>query len=53
MDENLKEIYFDEYCPKCKYSELSESEDPCWDCLENPYRENSHKPEYYKPKEES
>lgn len=39
-----KEVLFNEYCPKCKHYEKSESEDPCWDCLDQGWNENSHKP---------
>lgn len=49
--EQTKEVYFDFYCPKCEYDKLSESEDPCWNCLENPYNDSSHKPTYFKEKE--
>lgn len=42
--ENYKEVYFDEYCGKCQYNELKESEDPCTECLENPVNVDSHKP---------
>ena len=38
-----KEVYFDQYCPTCKYSDLSEDQDPCWDCLEEPMNYDSHK----------
>lgn len=31
--ENEHIVKFDKYCEKCKSKELSESEDPCWDCL--------------------
>lgn len=44
MQNELKEVYFGEYCNKCVFLELSESEDPCWDCLKQPVNEHSHKP---------
>lgn len=44
MDLIYKEVYFDQYCPKCKYNTLSESNDPCHDCLNYGYNKNSHKP---------
>ena len=46
---DTKEIAFDEYCKKCKFKDLSESEDPCWDCLENPMGYNTRKPIKFKP----
>lgn len=39
-----KEVFFDEYCSKCKNYECKEDEDPCHECLENPVNEHSHKP---------
>ncbi len=51
MEQNSeKEVFFDEYCPKCEFSEYAENQDPCWDCLANPVNENSHKPTEYKEK---
>lgn len=44
MDQDLKEVYFDEYCQTCKYEMLKECEMPCCDCLCVPANENSHKP---------
>ena len=44
---NIKEVYFDEYCRECKYKNLEEHEEPCCDCLSIGGREDSHKPEYY------
>lgn len=46
-----KEVRFDLYCPRCKHYEKSESEDPCWDCLEQGWNENSHKPINWEEKE--
>lgn len=40
----VKIVEFGKYCHKCKYSDLDESEDPCWDCLDEPVNVNSHKP---------
>lgn len=39
-----KEVYFDVYCPLCKHYKKDESEDPCWDCLNEGMNEDSHKP---------
>lgn len=44
MNGETKFVEFEKYCKTCKYSELSESEEPCWDCLENPVNVHSHKP---------
>lgn len=40
----LKEVYFDIYCPICKHKEKCEKDDPCWHCLDEPVNVNSHKP---------
>ncbi len=50
MDENKKEVYFGEFCDKCKYSNKREDEEPCWDCLDQPWNTNSHKPMYFEKK---
>ena len=50
-DLHYKEVYFDQYCSSCKYSDLEEENEPCNTCLANPENEYSHKPVYWKPKE--
>ena len=45
---NNKEIHFDLYCCKCEHSSKNEIEEPCNECLQNPVRENSHKPLNFK-----
>lgn len=44
VDEGTKEVYFNEYCKTCKHENLKEHEDPCHECLENPFNYDSHKP---------
>jgi hypothetical protein len=39
-----KIVEFDKYCKICKYKDLPETEDPCWDCLEDPVNVYSHRP---------
>ena len=34
-EDTYKEVYFDQYCKKCKYEDTLESDDPCFDCLDN------------------
>lgn len=46
----LKEVYFSEWCSKCKHFEKKEEEEPCDECLEHPGREYSHKPEKFEAK---
>ncbi len=45
---NYKEVYFNEYCSKCKYKDTSEADDPCDECLNNPSNVDSHKPVNFK-----
>lgn len=44
----IKEVYFNKYCKTCKYYENRENEDPCYDCLDQGWNEDSHKPINYK-----
>ena len=48
MQFEYKEVYFNEYCKKCKYFRTSESEDPCYECLAVPVNSFSHKPVKFK-----
>ena len=46
MQGDLKEVYFNQYCSTCKHKDVAE-DDPngaCWDCLEQPANQDSHKP---------
>ena len=47
-----KEVYFNEYCKKCKNVNTSETEDPCNECLAHGWNDDSHKPIRFKEKEE-
>ena len=40
----MKEVYFNQYCPKCKNYDLEGDEEPCFDCLSEPVNQYSHKP---------
>lgn len=44
MEENMKIVEYDKYCPKCKHADLDVSESPCYECLEHPARQYSRKP---------
>ena len=46
-NDGMKEVYFDKYCPTCKHQDLRETEDPCFDCLDEPVNQYSHKPVYF------
>lgn len=48
---DVKEVNFRLYCPKCKYYPLGSTDDPCNECLGQPWNENSHKPINYKEKD--
>lgn len=39
-----KFVEFSTYCHTCKHEDKKESEDPCYDCLDNPTNIDSHKP---------
>ena len=39
-----KFVEFDKWCNKCKNKNKAETEDPCFECLENPVNIGSHKP---------
>lgn len=44
MNEGMKEVYFDQYCPTCKHVKMEEAESPCSECLSEPVNQYSHKP---------
>lgn len=44
---SIKEVRFDVYCKICKHYEKREDEDPCYDCLDQGWNEDSHKPIKY------
>ena len=48
--ENWKEVFYNEYCSKCKYKDTKETEDPCNECLTEGVRLNTHKPLNFKEK---
>lgn len=50
VSEGMKIVEFDKYCPKCEHKNLSESERPCSECLEEPARQYSHKPAMFEEK---
>lgn len=50
MDENMKDVDFDKYCKTCKNEKLKEEEDPCYECLTEGARQDSHKPARWEAK---
>jgi hypothetical protein len=49
--QSYKEVYFHEYCKKCKYEKCKENEQPCDECLGEMTNLNSHRPVKYEKKE--
>lgn len=50
---STKEVRFDLYCKQCLHWEKSEAEDPCWDCLNQGWNDDSHKPIYFEERSDS
>lgn len=50
-DQAYKEVYFHEYCKKCRHVKLKETDEPCATCLEQPTNLNSHRPVMHEEKE--
>lgn len=48
-----KEVFYNEYCPTCKFEDVEENdpEGPCCDCLDCPVNQDSHKPVNWKEKD--
>ena len=47
-----KEVYFHEYCTKCKHALSDPHSEPCNECLDNPTNLYSHKPVKFEEKED-
>jgi hypothetical protein len=47
MDASQKEVRFDLFCGRCKFSKVEKGE-PCDECLENPMREGTEQPLNFK-----
>ena len=47
---STKIVDFQHWCPKCEHWEKGENEDPCFDCLNQGWNEDSTKPILYKEK---
>lgn len=48
MDDNMKEVYFYEFCPKCIHADEDQTCEECHNCLNEPARQYSHKPLNFK-----
>lgn len=51
-DNEYKEVYFDQYCKTCTHEKKKDSEDPCFECLDNPINLYSHKPVKWEGKDD-
>ena len=47
MESKQKEAWFWMYCKHCKYHNTKEDEEPCTNCLSDPYGMDTHKPSCY------
>lgn len=45
-----KIVEFDIWCERCKNKDKSETDDPCFECLENPVNIGSRKPVKFEEK---
>ena len=52
MQYDYKEVYFHEYCKKCKHKDVDDVKDPCNECLGKGYNLHSHKPINYEKADE-
>ena len=44
MTGNTKEVWFYDYCEKCKHWDVADSDDPCNECLAYGQNIDSHEP---------
>ena len=49
---DYKEVRYDIYCTKCEHEKTPESEEPCYECLEESVNLHSHKPINWEEKDE-
>lgn len=47
-EQKTKEVFFYEYCEKCVNWKKPDVDEPCNECLNEPFNMNSHKPVYFK-----
>lgn len=45
---NIHEVHFDIFCPRCQYWGMSEWSEPCNSCLEEPVAYDSKQPLFFK-----
>lgn len=52
-EEKKKMVHYHRYCIECEHWDTDETEDPCHECLNQPFNYNSHKPTKFKDKKKS
>ena len=50
-NDGYKEVYYHEYCTKCKHCKKGEITDQCDKCLSEPTNLHTHKPVYFEEKD--
>ena len=50
---DYKEVIYGDYCKKCKYKDLTEQEDPCFDCIEEDVNLWTHRPTKFEEAEKT
>ena len=50
MEDIYMEVYFDQYCKKCRHEKSGETEHPCDECLAEPMNLYSHTPVKFEEK---
>ena len=50
MENDYQEVYFHDFCEKCKFQWHEEVEYPCYECLSNPVNLFTHKPVKFEEK---
>ena len=53
MENEYKEVRFDQFCKTCKYEKLDEVKDPCNECLEDFMNLYSSKPVNWEEKDKN
>lgn len=51
MENDYKEVYFDQYCKTCAHKNTDEAEEPCRECLNESVNLYSHKPVNWEEKD--
>ena len=52
MENRYFEVGFETYCKICKYKDKAEKYDPCCECLDYGYNDESSKPMYWEARDD-